>query len=145
QIAGDLRKVMKLNRHHSLFREGRIDESLAEHRALMAALERRDFDTARTLSKDHFRNGPAAVTRLRTRHHPPCPRRAAAVDDVAARHSIGAVNRPFADPTRSERGSRTRRAELRATGARPPRGTDQSILMPRSRNSLPQRSYSSLM
>lgn len=62
QIAGDLRKVMKLNRHHSLFREGRISESLAEHRALMAALERRDFETARTLSGDHFRNGLAAAT-----------------------------------------------------------------------------------
>lgn len=62
QIVLDLRKVMKLNRHHSLFREGRIDESLAEHRALMAALDQRDADAARTLSQDHFRNGLAAAT-----------------------------------------------------------------------------------
>ncbi|MCU0776032.1 MAG: GntR family transcriptional regulator [Ideonella sp.] len=32
QIVADLRKVMKLNRHHSLFRRGRLSDSLAEHR-----------------------------------------------------------------------------------------------------------------
>jgi DNA-binding GntR family transcriptional regulator len=35
QTVHDLRKVMKLNRHHSLFRQGRITESLAEHREVM--------------------------------------------------------------------------------------------------------------
>ena len=35
QMVGDLRRLMKLNRHHSLFREGRLAESLGEHRALM--------------------------------------------------------------------------------------------------------------
>lgn len=67
QIALDLRKVMKLNRHHSLFRAGRIVESLAEHRALMAALERRDADAAAALSQAHFRNGLAAAAPGRTR------------------------------------------------------------------------------
>jgi len=61
QIVGDLRKVMKLNRHHSLFRQGRLDESLAEHRALMAALKRRDAPAAAALSRAHFRNGLAAA------------------------------------------------------------------------------------
>lgn len=61
QIALDLRKVMKLNRHHSLFRQGRVAESLAEHRALIAALERRDADAAAELSRAHFRNGLAAA------------------------------------------------------------------------------------
>ena len=61
QIVLDLRKVMKLNRHHSLFREGRIAEALAEHRALMAALKRRDAELATTLSQEHFRNGLAAA------------------------------------------------------------------------------------
>ena len=37
QMVADLRKVMKLNRHNSLLKSGRIAESLAEHRALMAA------------------------------------------------------------------------------------------------------------
>jgi DNA-binding GntR family transcriptional regulator len=38
QMVADLRKVMKLNRHNSLLKTGRIEESLAEHRAIMAAL-----------------------------------------------------------------------------------------------------------
>ena len=61
QIVDDLRKVMKLNRHHSLFRQGRIAESLAEHRALMAALEARDADAAARLMRLHFENGLAAA------------------------------------------------------------------------------------
>ena len=61
QVVADLRKVMKLNRHHSLFREGRLQESLAEHRALMAALRRRDASAAESLSREHFRNGLAAA------------------------------------------------------------------------------------
>ncbi len=67
QIALDLRKVMKLNRHHSLFREGRIVEALAEHRALMAALKRRDPASAIALSQAHFRNGLAAAAPKRSR------------------------------------------------------------------------------
>ena len=70
QIVLDLRKVMKLNRHHSLFREGRIVEALAEHRALMSALKRRDADRAAALSQAHFRNGLAAAA-------PPRPRKSA--------------------------------------------------------------------
>jgi DNA-binding GntR family transcriptional regulator len=61
QIVADLRKVMKLNRHHSLFRQGRLEESLAEHRALMAALQGRDAGAAAALSRQHFRNGLAAA------------------------------------------------------------------------------------
>ena len=61
QIVADLRKVMKLNRHHSLFRQGRLEESLAEHRALMASLRHRDAATAAALSQAHFRNGLAAA------------------------------------------------------------------------------------
>jgi DNA-binding GntR family transcriptional regulator len=38
QMVADLRKVMKLNRAQSLTRPGRIEESLAEHAAIMAAL-----------------------------------------------------------------------------------------------------------
>jgi DNA-binding GntR family transcriptional regulator len=42
QMVADLRKVMKLNRHNSLFKTGRITESLAEHQAIMAALNAKD-------------------------------------------------------------------------------------------------------
>ena len=62
QIVGDLRKVMKLNRHHSLFKQGRIAESLAEHRAVMQALEKRSSDQAARLMREHFTNGLAAAT-----------------------------------------------------------------------------------
>jgi DNA-binding GntR family transcriptional regulator len=61
QIVEDLRQVMKLNRHHSLFREGRLVESLEEHRALMAALERRDAAGAAEVVRTHFANGLAAA------------------------------------------------------------------------------------
>jgi DNA-binding GntR family transcriptional regulator len=61
QVVADLRKVMKLNRHLSLFREGRIVESLQEHRALMAALRQRDAKAAEALMREHFRNGLAAA------------------------------------------------------------------------------------
>jgi DNA-binding GntR family transcriptional regulator len=61
QIVVDLRKVMKLNRHHSLFRQGRIAESLNEHRALMQALRQRDAEAASMLTREHFRNGLAAA------------------------------------------------------------------------------------
>ena len=61
QVVADLRKVMKLNRHHSLFREGRLLESLNEHRALVGALARRDAAAAEALTREHFRNGLAAA------------------------------------------------------------------------------------
>ena len=61
QIVADLRKVMKLNRHHSLFRQGRLEESLAEHRSLMKALVGRDAATAAALSREHFASGLAAA------------------------------------------------------------------------------------
>ncbi|HSI59747.1 MAG TPA: GntR family transcriptional regulator [Ideonella sp.] len=62
QIVGDLRKVMKLNRHHSLFKQGRVADSLAEHRAVMVALEQRDAEAAARLMRAHFMNGLAAAT-----------------------------------------------------------------------------------
>ena len=61
QIVTDLRKVMKLNRHHSLFRQGRLVESLAEHRALMSAIELGKPEEARALMRQHFEQGLAAA------------------------------------------------------------------------------------
>jgi DNA-binding GntR family transcriptional regulator len=62
QMVTDLRKVMKLNRHHSLFKQGRIAESLAEHRALMRAIAARDPDAAARLMRAHFASGLEAAT-----------------------------------------------------------------------------------
>ena len=61
QVVTDLRKVMKLNRHHSLFKQGRLADSLAEHRALMQAIEARDPTQARELMRAHFEHGLEAA------------------------------------------------------------------------------------
>jgi DNA-binding GntR family transcriptional regulator len=57
QIVVDLRKVMKLNRHHSLFKQGRLADSLAEHRAIMEAIESHDAEAARRGMRSHFASG----------------------------------------------------------------------------------------
>jgi DNA-binding GntR family transcriptional regulator len=61
QTVQDLRKVMKLNRHHSLFKQGRLAESLAEHRALMQAIDANDAPGAARLMKAHFDSGLEAA------------------------------------------------------------------------------------
>ena len=61
QLVTDLRKVMKLNRHHSLFKAGRLRASLAEHRAIMAALSARDGERAQHLMRQHLERGKDAA------------------------------------------------------------------------------------
>ena len=61
QLVTDLRKVMKLNRHHSLFKQGRLAESLAEHRALMKAVQAKDGAAAARLMRAHFDSGLEAA------------------------------------------------------------------------------------
>jgi DNA-binding GntR family transcriptional regulator len=62
QVAADLRKVMKLSRHRSLQRSGRIAASLDEHRALLQAIEAGRADDARRLMLAHFASGREAST-----------------------------------------------------------------------------------
>ncbi|MBC7548413.1 MAG: GntR family transcriptional regulator [Polaromonas sp.] len=61
QMVDDLRKVMKLNRHNSLLKSGRIEESLAEHRALIAALAAGHHDAAAQCMRQHFASGLEAA------------------------------------------------------------------------------------
>lgn len=61
QMVADMRKMMKLNRHHSLLKSGRLEESLAEHRALMAALLARDPAAAVQRMQEHFQHGLEAA------------------------------------------------------------------------------------
>ena len=61
QMVADLRKVMKLNRHNSLLKTGRIEESLAEHRAIVAALVKRDVTLTVQRMREHFQNGLEAA------------------------------------------------------------------------------------
>ena len=61
QMVADLRKVMKLNRHNSLLKSGRIQESLVEHRAIVEALSKRDAKATVKRMQEHFRNGLEAA------------------------------------------------------------------------------------
>jgi len=61
QMVADLRRVMKLNRHHSLFKAGRLEASLVEHRAILAALQARDPEGARRLVQQHLEHGKDAA------------------------------------------------------------------------------------
>ena len=61
QMVADLRKVMKLNRHNSLLKSGRIGESLKEHRAIMAAIKSRNAGDAMARMQQHFSNGLEAA------------------------------------------------------------------------------------
>ncbi|PIT79462.1 GntR family transcriptional regulator [Limnohabitans sp. JirII-29] len=62
QMVADLRKVMKLNRHNSLLKSGRIEESLSEHQALLDALLARDATASVQHMKAHFENGLEAAS-----------------------------------------------------------------------------------
>jgi DNA-binding GntR family transcriptional regulator len=62
QVVGDLRKVMKLNRHQSLFKSGRIHDSLGEHRTIVQALMQRNPEAARQAMQAHFSNGLQAAS-----------------------------------------------------------------------------------
>ena len=61
QVVADLRKVMKLNRHNSLLKKGRIEESLTEHRAIIQAIAARNKAATVTAMQMHFRNGLEAA------------------------------------------------------------------------------------
>ena len=62
QMVADLRKLMKLNRHHSLFKQGRLEASLKEHRKIMAALKARNAPLAQQLMQLHMANGKVAAS-----------------------------------------------------------------------------------
>jgi DNA-binding GntR family transcriptional regulator len=62
QLVADLRKVMKLNRHNSLFKQGRLEASLKEHRRIMAAIKAHDPAKVQLLMQQHFANGKQAAS-----------------------------------------------------------------------------------
>ena len=66
QLIEDTRKVIKLTRRQSLESDGRIAESLAEHRQVMEALRRRDPDAAARAMHDHLLAGRDALSRLQS-------------------------------------------------------------------------------
>ena len=61
QMVADLRKVMKLNRHNSLLKQGRIEDSLAEHAVILTALRAHDAQATMAAMRDHFAQGLEAA------------------------------------------------------------------------------------
>ncbi len=61
QMVADLRKVMKLHRHNSLLKQGRIADSLQEHALILQALHRRDPRAAVEATRAHFEQGLEAA------------------------------------------------------------------------------------
>ena len=68
QMVADLRKVMKLNRAQSLLKAGRIEQSLAEHSAIMSALAKRNPSSAQAAMRAHITSGLEAAGELPTPH-----------------------------------------------------------------------------
>jgi DNA-binding GntR family transcriptional regulator len=67
QVIQDLRKVLKLTRLHSLSLEGRLQQSLDEHRAIIAGLKARDAARAEKAMHDHLQSGREALARIYAR------------------------------------------------------------------------------
>jgi len=63
-LLGELRRKIGLFRQRSLRLPGRVDRSLAEHRALMKALRARDGTRAEAVMREHLMNQLDALLRL---------------------------------------------------------------------------------
>ena len=67
QAISDLRKVIRLSRHYSLFSEGRLEQSLAEHRTILDTLVRRDVAGAERTMREHISSGRRALAKIARR------------------------------------------------------------------------------
>ena len=63
-VIQDLRKVLKLSRLHSLSLEGRLQQSLEEHRAIMAAIKTGDAAKSEKLMYEHILSGREALAKM---------------------------------------------------------------------------------
>ena len=66
QLIDETRKMIKLTRRDSLRLEGRLKQSLAEHRAILKAIEARDANGAGSLMQSHLLSGRAALAKLKS-------------------------------------------------------------------------------
>ena len=64
QVIGDLRKIVKLARLQQLHAPGRLDQSLAEHLAVFAALKARDPEGAEAAMRTHLLRQRVALNDL---------------------------------------------------------------------------------
>jgi DNA-binding GntR family transcriptional regulator len=60
----DLRIVVRLTRRDSLRLDGRVTQSLEEHRAILAAIQKRDATHAAQLMHEHLLSGRMALAKL---------------------------------------------------------------------------------
>lgn len=68
QVIGDLRKILKLSRLQSLQAPGRIEQSLAEHMAVLAALKAGDSEGADAAMRTHLTRQREALRVLARQH-----------------------------------------------------------------------------
>ncbi|NTV10108.1 MAG: GntR family transcriptional regulator [Zoogloea sp.] len=80
QVIEDMRKVIKLSRHHSLFSEGRLEQSLAEHREIMDSFLAHSPEAAESHMRSHIHDGRAALARVASASDPATVHRAASPD-----------------------------------------------------------------
>jgi DNA-binding GntR family transcriptional regulator len=71
RVTGDLRRFIRLLRGRQLNRAGRIDDSIEEHRRLIAAIEARDAARAQALMHDHLLAQLDALRALRASERTP--------------------------------------------------------------------------
>jgi DNA-binding GntR family transcriptional regulator len=64
QLIDETRKFIKLTRRDSLNLTGRLRQSLAEHRQILAAVQQRQPEEAGRLMHDHILSGRAALAKL---------------------------------------------------------------------------------
>ena len=72
QVIQDLRKVLKLTRLFSLRIDGRLQQSLAEHAAILAAIKAGDGMRAQSMMHDHILSGRQALARNATAEESIC-------------------------------------------------------------------------
>ena len=70
QVIGDLRKILRLARHQTLHVPGRLQQSLAEHLQVFAALKSGDAGAAEQAMRQHLLAQREALREL-ARNHPP--------------------------------------------------------------------------
>ncbi|WP_051647439.1 GntR family transcriptional regulator [Paracidovorax oryzae] len=69
QVIGDLRKILRLARLQQLHAPGRLQQSLAEHLAVFAALRRGDAEAAEQAMRNHLLAQRVALRDIARHHH----------------------------------------------------------------------------
>ena len=71
--AAELRKILRLARHHQLTVAGRLQQSLEEHRRMMDGFRRRDAEAVERTMKEHLMAQMRVLERLEEESYQPAP------------------------------------------------------------------------